>query len=64
MSKTRGVHARDHSHDVGNIGCCWDEVVEIAGQRNLEWLLRRYGLLLDGLRNVSSLVQNVIVATE
>lgn len=63
LAETCRIHTWDHSHDVCDIGCCWDKVIGIVGQSNMKRLLWRNRLMLNWLGNISCLVENVVVTT-
>jgi hypothetical protein len=61
-AEASGVHTRNHSHDVGNIGCRGHEIVSVVCQSDLQWRLSLDRLVLYGLGNILGLVEDVVVA--
>jgi hypothetical protein len=62
LAEASGAHARDHGHDVRNVGRRGHEVVRVVGQSDVQWRLSWDRLVLYGLGNIFSLVEDVVVA--
>jgi hypothetical protein len=59
-----GEHTRNHRHDVGDVCRLGNEVVSIVGESDLQWCLSLDRMVLYGLGNIFSLVENIVVTTE
>lgn len=66
LTKTSGIHARDHRHDIDIGGHGHEAIVVACCKSHMERRLRLHGLhvlhLLDGHGEVACLVQDVIMA--